>query len=177
MHSHEVPSWKRVNRETDPRRHGCNFRTICPIVYNCKSEQLSSNVVIGDRRLKIREIAETLRISYDRIQNIVNELVFLKIFARCFPRLLSIEQKRNRLTIPRNCLELFKADPQEFLDRFVTMNKTSVHNYTPKSKHSKQWKRVGPPPLKKAVIVLSADKGMTSVFGDSEGDASPCIFS
>ena len=57
---------------------------------------------------------------------IVNELGFPKISVRWLPRLLLVEQKRNRLTISRDCLELFGVNPQEFFKSFVTMYKTGL---------------------------------------------------
>ena len=70
-------------------------------------------MIIGDRRLKIREIAMNVGISYERAQNIiVNELGFSKVSARWVPKLLSVEQKRTRLTMSRDTLELYGADPQ-----------------------------------------------------------------
>ena len=90
------------------------------------------DLIIEDRRLKIRVIAKTVNISYERAQNIViNEMMFSKIFARWVPSLLSVEQKRNQLTISRDCLELFEDDPQEFLEGFVTIDETWLHRYTP----------------------------------------------
>lgn len=86
------------------------------------------------------------------------------------PRLLSVEQKRIRLTNSRDCLEMFEADPQDFMDRFVTMDETWVLHYTPEFKQqSKQWKRSDEPTPKKAKTILSAGKVMASVFWDSRG--------
>lgn len=129
------------------------------------------DLILKDRRLTVREIADTIGISYERTQNIiVNELGFSKVSARWVPRLLSVEQKRNRLTISQNCLEMFESDPQDFFDRFVTMDETWVHHYTPESKiQSKQWKRSDEPTPKKAKAVSSAGKVMASVFWDSKG--------
>ncbi|CAK1581831.1 unnamed protein product [Parnassius mnemosyne] len=126
---------------------------------------------MGDRKLKIREIAEIIGISYERTQNIiVNELGFHKVSARWLPRLLSVEQKRTRLTISRDCLQLFEADADDFLNRFVTMNETWVHYCTLETKQqSKHWRRPGSPPPKKAKSILSANKVMASVFWDSKG--------
>ena len=129
------------------------------------------DLIIGDRRLKIREIVETVCIPYERAQNIiVNKLGFSKISARWISRLLSVKQNRNRLTISRDSLELFEVDPQEFSDRFVTMDETWVHHYTSESKQqSKQWKWEGSPPPKKAKIVFTANKVITSVSWDLKG--------
>lgn len=129
------------------------------------------DLILENRRLTIKEIADTIGISYERTQNIIiNELGFSKVSARWVPRLLSVEQKRIRLTNSRDCLEMFEADPQDFMDRFVTMDETWVHHYTPESKQqSKQWKRSDEPTPKKAKTILSAGKVMASVFWDSRG--------
>ena len=80
-----------------------------------------------------KKIAETVGISYKRAQNIImNELGFSKIFARWILRLLSAKQKRNRFTISRDRLGLFEANPQEFWNRFVTMDETWVYHYIEK---------------------------------------------
>ena len=50
------------------------------------------DLIIGDRRLKIREIVETVSISYELAQNIVNKLGFSKVSARWVPRLFSVIQ-------------------------------------------------------------------------------------
>ena len=73
------------------------------------------DMIIEDRRLKIREIAETVGISYERTQNIiVNELGFSKVSARWVPRLLSVEHKRTRLTLSRECLTCIKQNLKSF---------------------------------------------------------------
>jgi len=129
------------------------------------------DMIMEDRRLNIREIAETVGISYERTQNIiVNDLGFSKVSARWVPKLLSVEHKRTRLTLSRECLDMYQAEPVKFLDRFVTMDETWVHHHTPESKQqSKQWKRQGSPPPKKAKALLSAKKVMASVFWDCKG--------
>jgi hypothetical protein len=72
--------------------------------------------IMGDRRLSIREIADTMVNSYERTQNIIaNELGFSKVSARWVLRLLLVEQKQIGLKISRDCLEMFEAYPQDFL--------------------------------------------------------------
>lgn len=129
------------------------------------------DLVMNDRRLRVAEIAETIGISYERAQNIITkDLGFSKVSARWVPRLLSAENKRTRHTVSQDCLDLFRSDPQDFLGRFITMDETWVHHYTPESKvQSKQWKRSGSPPPKKAKAILSAKKVMASVFWDCKG--------
>jgi len=77
------------------------------------------------------------------------------------PRLLSLDNKRNRDTT---------SDPKEFLRRFVTVDETWIHWYTPETKkQSKQWTSTGQPTPKKAKTVPSAGKVMATVFWDSQG--------
>ncbi|UYV61605.1 hypothetical protein LAZ67_1005515 [Cordylochernes scorpioides] len=67
-------------------------------------------------------------------------------------------------------LALFEANPEEFVSRFVTMDETWAHHFTPESKQqSMQLRHSGSPPPKKAKPVPSAGKVMVSVFWDSEG--------
>lgn len=98
------------------------------------------DLIMGHRRLKIREIAKIIGISYERTQNIiVNELGFHKVSARWVPRLFSMEQKRTRLTISRDCLELFEADPDDFCIVLLLWMKhgfTTVHQKQNNSQNS-----------------------------------------
>ena len=57
-----------------------------------------------------------------------------KISARWEPRLLSEENKRNRLLDSEAILPLFRLNPDEFLRRYITVNETWIHHYTPETK-------------------------------------------
>ena len=86
------------------------------------------DLVLADRRLKVREIAETVGISKDRVGYILHEsLGMRKLSARWVPRLLTPDNKRNRETTSEQCLTLFKRNPKEFLRRFVTVDETWIH--------------------------------------------------
>ena len=51
-------------------------------------------IVLADRRVKIREIANIVKISIERIQNILHETLGMKkLSARWVSRLLIVEQK------------------------------------------------------------------------------------
>ncbi|KAH0816471.1 hypothetical protein GEV33_006320 [Tenebrio molitor] len=100
-----------------------------------------NNAVLNDRRLKVREIAEAVKISIDRVHHILHEI-----------------------------LDLFKRNPAEFLRRFITVDETWIHHYTPETKQqSKQWIGAGESVPKKAKTVPSAGKVMATVFWDSRG--------
>lgn len=129
------------------------------------------DIVLADRRVKIREIVETVGISFERVQNILHEhLGMTKLSARWVPRLLTLDNKRNRMTTSKLCLDMFKRNPKEFLRRFVTVDETWIHHYTPEMKEqSKQWTSSGEHAPKKAKTVPSAGKVMATVFWDSKG--------
>nr|XP_041633408.1 uncharacterized protein LOC121503244 [Drosophila kikkawai] len=95
-----------------------------------------------DRRLNVREIADTVGISKDRVGYILHEVLGIrKLSARW-----------------------------EFLRRFVAVDETWIHWYTLETKEqSKQWTSPGECAPKKAKTVISADKVMATVFWDSQG--------
>ena len=128
-------------------------------------------MVVEDRRLKVREIAETTRMSTERVRNILHEhLGMEKLCARWVPRLLTVDQKLTRKTVSIENLALYKRNPSEFLRRFITVDETWIHHYTPESKQqSKQWIGPGEPTPKKAKTILSANKVMATVFWDAKG--------
>jgi len=108
------------------------------------------DMVMDDRRVKVREIASAVGISNERVHNILHKhLDMKKLSARWVPRLLTLDQKRNR--------------------RFVTVNETWIHYYTSETKkQSKQWVIKGESAPKKAKTVYSAGKIMATVFWDSQ---------
>ena len=110
-------------------------------------------------------------VSHTTVLAILKEdLAMRKVSARWVPRLLTLEQKRVRFSMSRDNLCRFNADPEDFIQRFVTMDETWCHHFTPETKMmSKQWKDVGSPPPKKARVVISACKVMASVFWDADG--------
>lgn len=128
-------------------------------------------ILMQDRRLKVREIADMVNISTERVHHILTEELGLsKLSARWVPRLLTADQKCNRLRIANECLDLYKRNPADFLRRFVTCDETWIHHSTPETKQqSKQWLERGSAPPKKAKSILSANKVMASVFWDAKG--------
>lgn len=129
------------------------------------------DLVLEDRRLKVREIVERLNISTERVHHILTEeLAMKKLSARWVPRLLTVDNKRLRERDSEACLNMFRRNPKNFFQRLVTCDETWVHHYTPETKEqSKQWVGPGESAPKKAKTVPSAAKVMASVFWDSQG--------
>ena len=129
------------------------------------------DLVLSDRRVKVREIVEATGISQGTVFTILHEKLGLKkISARWVPRLLTVDNKRIRVLNCKTGLDLFCRNPDEFLRRYITVDETWIHCYTPETKEqSKQWVTKGDPAPKKAKTVKSAGKVMATVFWDSRG--------
>ena len=121
---------------------------------------------MNDSKVKVREIAEIVFISNERVINILHTYLRMrKLSARRVPRLLTIDQKRIRVTISVQNLTYFNRNPKEFSRRFVTVDETWIHHYTPESgKVSKQWVKPGESAAKRPKTQQSTGKVMASVF-------------
>jgi hypothetical protein len=74
------------------------------------------NMVLDDRRIKVREIAQTMGISKELVGYILREELHMKkLCARWVPRLLTADQKRIRMRISEQCLERFNKNKTDFV--------------------------------------------------------------
>lgn len=123
------------------------------------------DIVLNDRKVKVREIVDILNISYERVHHILHEHLHMKkLSARWVPRSLTVDQKRNRVTTSEQSLAMLTRNPAEFLRRFITVDETWIHYYTPES--SKQSGESRP---KRPKTQQSAGKVLASVFWDAKG--------
>lgn len=123
------------------------------------------DIVVADRRIKLREIEEMTGISYERVHNIVHdELGMKKVAARWVPRLLSPDQKRNRAATAGSCLDLYRRNPLEFCRRFVAVDETWIYHNTRATSA-----RGGAPKKAKTAVVSAAKKVLATVFWDAHG--------
>ena len=129
------------------------------------------NIVLNDRRLKVREISETAIISVGRVWHISHQCLGVrKLSARWVPRLLTADYKRARVVASEQCLGMFQRNSKEFLRRYITVDETWIHYYTPETKNqSKMWTGPGESAPKKAKTVPSVGKVMATIFWDSHG--------
>ncbi|GBP54687.1 Histone-lysine N-methyltransferase SETMAR [Eumeta japonica] len=151
---------------SDAERSGRPKEVITPEIVDKIHE-----MILDDRRMKVRELAHAVGISTERVHHILHEyLDKRKLSARWVPRLLTLDHKRNRVTTSKECLAMFSRNPDEFLRRFVTVDETWIHHNTPETKEqSKQWVSRGERGPKKAKQSLSANKVMATVFWDARG--------
>ena len=119
------------------------------------------NLVRGDRRLTVREIAEEVGISKDSAHEILRaDLNMRRVAAKFVPKLLSAEQKELRVEVAQDLLDTTSTDP-EFLNTVITGDESWVYGYDPETKaQSSQWKHPESPRPKKARQVRSKIKVM-----------------
>jgi transposase len=83
------------------------------------------DMLLDDRRMKVRESAETIGISKERVGYILHEeLDMITLCARWVPRLLPADQKRTGIKISEQCLVRFDKDKADFVRQFITMDET-----------------------------------------------------
>jgi histone-lysine N-methyltransferase SETMAR len=99
----------RTSLEVDPREGRLKSATTPEII-----EQVH-DMLSDDRRMKVREIAETIGISKERVGYILREeLDMKKLCSRWVPRLLTADQKRTRMKICEQSLERFNKNKTDF---------------------------------------------------------------
>jgi len=93
------------------------------------------DLILEDRRISAKSIAEKLGISHDRVRSIIHEdLDMRKLSAKWVPKCLNADQKRQRCQSSEQLLELFRCDLNDFLPRLVTMDETWLYRYDPETK-------------------------------------------
>ena len=66
--------------------------------------------------MKLREVADTLKISEGSVFTVLHEnLDMRKLLLKWVPRLLTPDQKQQRVDDSERCLELFKQNKKDFL--------------------------------------------------------------
>jgi hypothetical protein len=98
------------------------------------------------------------------------ELGLVKQSAHWVPKLLSPEQKEERVWICTEFVAAVDRSSMAMLDQIITMDETMVSYHTPQTKRqSKQWIKKGKPGPIKAKVYASQTKQMLLAFFDSKG--------
>ena len=86
-------------------------------------------LVLKNRRVGIREVAEALNISYGSTQHIVVHFLGMKpAAARLVPKNLNFLQKERRVEVAKKMLANVADDPT-FIKRIITGHETWVYEY------------------------------------------------
>ncbi|XP_030749345.1 protein GVQW3-like [Sitophilus oryzae] len=110
-------------------------------------------ILLDDRRIKVREIAEVMNISKERVGHILNQDLGMRKLSACWvPRLLTLDQKPVRMNISNAMLAQFRRNKSEFWRRLITVDETWIHYYT------QQWTAKGEPAPKKQKLLFRLGK-------------------
>jgi len=122
-------------------------------------------MIWSNRRLTIREISEDLNIPYGSVQNILTtDLNMRRVSAKFVPRVLTVEQKQQLLSISLEMHDRAASD-SSFLGSVITGDETWVYGCDPETRvQSSQWKSPSSPRARKARQSRSNIKVMMIVF-------------
>jgi len=114
-------------------------------------------MLINNRKLTIRELAEDLNIAYGSIQDIVvNGLGLRHVAVKLVPKELNFMQKRDRVVIAKNMISKAESDPT--FKCIITGDETWVYEYDTQFRHqASEWKASKPRP-KKSRLSFSVEK-------------------
>ena len=108
-------------------------------------------LVQSDCRLTVRIISNKLRLNRESMRTILlHDMGIVKVYAKMVPKILSEDQKQNRVKFCEVMLEKIKDD-LDILRQIITRDETWVFQYNCETKRqSMQWKTVESPKPKKA---------------------------
>ena len=99
------------------------------------SFQKVHDMILNDQRVIVREIVEAIVIPHGTVITILYvKSSMKKLSARWVPRLLTVENERNRATDSMTALTLFRRNLSEFLHHYITVDVTWIHFYTTETK-------------------------------------------
>lgn len=124
-----------------------------------------------DRRQTVEDLSNALNISVGSAHSVlVDHLKMRRVCARWVPRLLTDDQRAERVKICKALLRRAEREGESFLDKIVTVDETWMHHFEPETKfQSSVWKHTDSPPPKKGLVKPSAGKVMHMVFFDRDG--------
>ncbi|KAG5342640.1 SETMR methyltransferase, partial [Acromyrmex charruanus] len=120
-------------------------------------------IVLANRRITVREVAEDLNISIGSCHSIfTNDLGMRRVVAKFVPKLPNFDQKQHRINIAKELLDSVRDDPN-VLQRVITGDESWVYGYDVETKaQSSQWKLPHEPRSKKVRQVRSNVKETAS---------------
>jgi len=127
----------------------------------------TQELVRQDRRRTIHDIAEEVGTGYGTCQRVLTEeLGMHRVAAKFVPRILTADQKQQRVNVCTDLRQL-ASDDETFLSRVITGDESWVYGYDPETKkQSSQWKNPTSPRPKKARQVKSNVKSTIIAFFD-----------
>ena len=123
------------------------------------------HVVMNHKRLTVNHIANVMTISVNESgEHFPQGTWHVEDFGSMDVPVFDTRPKLTKLVSETN-LAMFEADPDGFIERFLTQDECWVHHFKPETKRqTMQWKHSTSPAPKKAKVVPSAGKVMASAF-------------
>ncbi|GFR67340.1 histone-lysine N-methyltransferase SETMAR [Elysia marginata] len=121
-----------------------------PSVVTEKNASTVEKLIMQDRRITVKQLAFETKISIGSVETILHDHPNLnKVSARWVPRLLTTDQKQERVN---SCKHLLRQEANDafFFRRIVTMDETWIYQFDPEPKSSSmQWRRPSSPQQRK----------------------------
>ena len=128
-----------------------------------ESNKKLHKLFLADPKLKLHDIAEELKISKAVYSPICMKICQWESCVRVGVAFAHSRSKTNNDS--ERCLQLFHRNQKRFLRKYVTMDVTWIHHFTPESNQlSAEWTAAGEKPCKATKTQTSADKVSASVF-------------
>ncbi|GFR59349.1 histone-lysine n-methyltransferase setmar-like protein [Elysia marginata] len=146
----KVRKWARFYRGEDPKETTVpdRKRPWRPVsATDTMHQQKVDEMIVANRRVKQKDIANALDISKERVHHIITvHLGYRKVSPRWVPIQLTEKMKAQRKTICTKLLERFTHDGERFLRSIITGDESWVHHYGPESKmQSMQYRHKNSP--------------------------------
>lgn len=110
------------------------------VIRNLENVEKIRNLLKENSRMTIREVSNELEISYGLVQSIIKkDLNMIRVAARFVPKILTIEQKEQRVSCCENLLESYHNNP-DIMKLIIAGDETWVYAYDPETKRqSSEW--------------------------------------
>jgi histone-lysine N-methyltransferase SETMAR len=173
----DCPSTKTVYNWWNKFRDGCQSiydsdRSGAPsFAITSETIEIVHHTIDKDPHLSIHSVAELTGLSYYAVQTILTEhLGMSRVVARWVPKLLNKKQLKDRADTSKELLDLYNADPNNFINQLITGDESWFHFFEPETKQqSSQWLVKGEAPPLKSKVPASMGKRMATIFWDAEG--------
>ena len=136
-------------------------------------------LIVENRRISAKSIAEQLDISREGVGSIIREdFDMRKLSAKWVPKCPNADRKRQRCQLSEQLLEFFRRDQNDFLSRLVTMDETWLNHYDPQTKQqTMEWRHSGSPRSKTIPSAKNPlEKFSPRFFGIKTASSSLIIF-
>ena len=133
-----------------------------------RKHKKNSKLILTNCKLKLREIAEELKISKGSVLTILHEhLSRRKQCSKWVLHLLTVDQKQQCIDNSEHCLQLLQRKQKEFLRKYVTMDETRIYHFILElNQQLAEWTAAGESHPKRPKMQTSAGKVLGSIFWD-----------